>query len=169
VFGNASHFATAREIELVGAAVAPGSRILDFGGGVGNLAIALAVRGHHAAIDELNALQRDFARFRVDRHRLGDRVSVLDPWADLPRAAFDAVTAFDVFEHMPDGRTILEERLLPALRDGGVLIEDSPFVRTIANPMHHADWGLAELLGARGFEVRSRDAHTRVWQSPTPG
>jgi len=114
-------------------------------------------------VDELSALQRDFVRFRVDRHGLADRVSVLDPWAAPPAGAFDAVSAFDVFEHLPDGRAILADRLLPALGDGGLLFEDSPFVQNLSNPMHHADWGLAEQLRAAGLTVRASHANLRVW------
>ncbi len=163
LFGNASHFTGTRELDLVAASVPAGAAILDFGGGTGNLAMALVARGHRVWVDELNALQRDFLRFRVARHGLADRLAVVDPWADLPAAAFDAVTAFDVFEHLPDGRAVLERRLLPALLDGGVVIEDSPFVRNASNPMHHADWGLGELLEGRGFAVVRRDGHARVW------
>jgi len=163
LFGNASHFTGTHELDLIAAAIPDGSTILDFGGGTGSLALALVARGHRVWVDELNALQRDFLRFRVDRHGLADRLTVVDPWTDVPAAAFDAVTAFDVFEHMPDGRVVLEQRLLPALRETGVLVEDSPFVRNASNPMHHADWGLAGVLESRGFAVVRREGHARVW------
>jgi hypothetical protein len=167
LFGNAIHFADDAAVELVDAALPRGGQVLDFGAGVGNFALALAQRGHSVVADELSAIQRDFLRFRVDRHGLGDRVCVLDPWAAPEPASADAVTAFDVFEHLPDGHALLRERLLPALRPGAVLIEDSPFVRNAANPMHHADWGLADALTAAGLRVRDQQRNLRIWGPAT--
>jgi SAM-dependent methyltransferase len=163
LFGNAIHFADDAAVTLVDAALPRDGDVLDFGAGVGNFALALAERGHTVVADELSALQRDFLRFRVDRHGLDGRVRVLDPWAAPAPASVDAVTAFDVFEHLPDGRELLSERILPALRPGGVLIEDSPFVRNAANPMHHDDWGLAETLSAAGLAVREQQRNLRIW------
>jgi cyclopropane fatty-acyl-phospholipid synthase-like methyltransferase len=131
---------------------------------MGNLALGLARLGHHVVADELSALQRDFLRFRIARHGLQDLVEVLDPWSSPAAASFDAITAFDVLEHMSDGRETLRARLLPALRPGGAFFEDSPFVINAANPMHHADWGLTEALTAAGLSVAETHANLRVWR-----
>jgi len=167
LFGNAIHFVTDAEVDAVAELLPPGAAVLEFGAGSGNLSVGLARRGHQVVCDELSALQRDFIRFRVARHGLGDRVRVLDPWQPPDVGSVDAITAFDVLEHVPDGRALLEERLLPALRAGGVLVEDSPFDRNVANPMHHEDWGLEAHLRARGMTVdRTAGARTRVWRMP---
>lgn len=166
LFGNAVHFAGKAQIEAIARLLPAGCSLLDFGAGTGNLAIALGRRGHTVKVDELNALQRDFIRFRIDRHDLGERVSLLDPWADPPADTVDAITAFDVFEHLAAGSALLDRRLLPVLHPGGILIENSPFVCNVANPMHHEDWGLDELLEARGLSLEhTSEDGTRVWRS----
>lgn len=165
LFANASHFTSAAEIDAVAGLLPAGGTVLEFGAGVGNLAIGLADRGHAIVADELSCLQRDFLRFRVDRHGLSGRVSVLDPWASIPAQTVDAITAFDVLEHLPDGQATLDRRLLPALRPGGMLVENSPFVLNMANPMHHDDWGLDAQLRSRGLElVHVAEDQTRVWR-----
>lgn len=166
LFGNAVHFASEPAVDAVAQLLAPGATVLEFGAGTGNLSIALARRGHTVVADELSALQRDFIRFRTHRHGLDARLSVLDPWIDPPGDSADAVTAFDVLEHLPDGRATLDQRLLAPLRPGGVLIENSPFVTGVANPMHHADWGLDDHLRARGLALEKTTADgSRVWRA----
>jgi hypothetical protein len=92
-------------------------------------------------------------------------VTVADPWAELPSERFGAVVAVDVLEHLPDCRAVLEERLLPALRPDGVLVENSPFVVNTANPMHHPDFGLDGFMRDTGFEVLANGSDgTRVWR-----
>jgi hypothetical protein len=47
--------------------------------------------------------------------------------------------AFDVLQHVGQLGDILESQIVPSLSAGGVLVESSPFSRTISNPMHHED------------------------------
>lgn len=166
LFGNATHFAdTAFADRFVRPHADGGEPVLDFGGGTGNLALMLAAGGMDVWVSELNALQRDFVRFRVQRLGLQERVRVADPWEDLPRRTFAAVLAVDVLEHLPDCREVLERRLLPALADRGVLVENSPFIVNSANPMHHLDFGFEPFMHAAGFAVLSAgDEGTRVWR-----
>jgi hypothetical protein len=166
LFGNATHFPDTSFADIyVAPYVGQDGLALDFGGGTGNLALIMAARGVHVWVSELNALQRDFIRFRVAKHGLGERVTVIDPWNDLPRAAFDAVVAVDVLEHLPDCRSMLERQLLPALSSEGALVENSPFVVTSANPMHHEDFGLEPFMDESGFAVAADGADgTRVWR-----
>jgi Methyltransferase domain len=166
LFANATHFADTSFADLyVAPYVGPDGRALDFGSGTGNLALIMAARGVNVWVSELNALQRDFIRFRVARHGLGERVTVTDPWNELPRDAFDAVVAVDVLEHLTDCRAVLERELLPALASGGALVENSPFAVTSANPMHHEDFGLEPFMDESGFVVAANGADgTRVWR-----
>ena len=139
--------------------------ILEFGGGTGNLALALAARGHAVDFVERSALQKDFVRFRVDRSGF-DRVRILDQWAPLERARYDLVCAFDVFEHV---ETLAEtlDNVLSSIRPSGLLAESSPFVRNVSNPMHHeTEAEFVGIMKTHGF-VRTRDdEHFRLWTRP---
>jgi SAM-dependent methyltransferase len=165
LFANATHFPDPSFVtEHVAPHVSAPARVLDFGAGTGNLSLRLAAAGYKVDAMELSALQRDFIRFRVERHALADDLGVLDWWSEPPKGAYDAVVAVDVLEHLADARHVLDEQLLPALKPSGLLIENSPFVINAANPMHHQDFGLVEYLHSRGFKSLSTAADgTRVW------
>ncbi len=166
LFANASHLHN--EVGLVEklVAFAAGSgRVLDFGGGTGNLALSLAASGHATSYLEVSALQKDFVRFRAQRHGLEDRLEIIDWWKGLSRDAFDVVFALDVLEHLPDLRDVLEKLILPALKPTGSLVEVSPFVRSLSNPMHYEQEEMldAAMRGA-GFGVAETDPPLRVWR-----
>ena len=166
LFANASHFTDGKLVQVASAHIPPGGRVLDFGGGSGELTLQLAAAAYDMSFLELNALQRDFMRFRIARHDLHDLVRVLDPWAPIPTDTFDAIFAMDVIEHLPDAEVVLRDRLLPALTRGGVLIENSPFVAGSANPMHHADFGFEALMVRREMRAVGAVADgTRIWRS----
>jgi SAM-dependent methyltransferase len=163
LFANAVHFHGGSEaIEELAALLPPGGRVLDFGGGTGNLALALAARGFRVHYRELSALQKDFTRFRAQRHGLQERIEILDSWAEIPATKYDAVCAFDVFEHLPDLAAVVD-RLVPALGDNGLLVDTPSFGTGLANPMHHDDPGLGSLLADRGLVLERRLPEFRVW------
>lgn len=167
LFANAVHIHdTPALLQTIASAAPPKGRILEFGGGTGNLTLALAAQGFRMDYVDLSALQKDFVRFRASKHGLRDHVSVLDSWQSLPGAAYDMVVALDVLEHLPDLRGVLEGELLPSLAPGGILVEQSPFLRTVSNPMHHLDDdGLDSILVAHGLELISEQPLCRIWQS----
>jgi 2-polyprenyl-3-methyl-5-hydroxy-6-metoxy-1,4-benzoquinol methylase len=166
LFANASHFTDdsfAREHVLPH--VPDGGSVLDFGGGAGRLSFALADRGLAVSYFELNSLQRDFVRFQVARGNVGERLRVVDPWESLPPASFDAIVAVDVLEHLDDLQSTLDDQLLPALKPTGVIVENSPFVVNVSNPMHHEDFGFEAHMAAAGYAVVGLgDDGTRTWR-----
>jgi 2-polyprenyl-3-methyl-5-hydroxy-6-metoxy-1,4-benzoquinol methylase len=168
LFANAIHLhEDATTLAAIETIAAPGARVLDFGGGTGNLALALAAADRQVAYVELSALQKDFLRFRLAKHGLTEAVEVVDWWANPPAARYDVVIALDVLEHLPDVAETLTTRLLPALRRGGALLEASPFVRNISNPMHHEDGAvLEETLAAYGAVQERETAGLRIWRLP---
>lgn len=164
LFANAVHFHEEPEaIDEMVNLLPPGGRVLDFGGGTGNLSLALAAHGFRVDYRELSALQKEFARFRIHLHKLQDRVTVLDDWCDLPLNAYDAVCAFDVFEHLPD-LTQVVERLASSLSEGGILIDTPSFGTGVWNPMHHDDPGLESLLASHRVVLDRTLPRFRVWE-----
>lgn len=163
LFANAVHFHDASTLidDLV-ALLPPGANVLDFGGGTGNLALVLAARGFHVGYHELSAVEKDFTRFRVQRHGLEEQVEILDSWSDLPHGSYDAICAFDVFEHLPDLPRAVEQ-LVRSLTAGGLLVDTPSFSVGIANPMHHEDPGLESLLGEHGLTLQRTLPDFRVW------
>jgi SAM-dependent methyltransferase len=166
LFANAIHVHDSPQIvDDVASLVPPGGKVLEFGGGTGNLSLALAARGLLVDYLELSALQKDFVRFRVGLHGLEGEVSVLDWWAPLAADAYGVICGFDVFEHLPDLPTTLD-RIVAALAPGGALAESSPFFVSLSNPMHHEDPGFDDMLRARGLELSKVAYDHRVWRKP---
>jgi 2-polyprenyl-3-methyl-5-hydroxy-6-metoxy-1,4-benzoquinol methylase len=165
LFANAVHFPDTSFAErFVLPFVPSGGTVLDFGGGAGGLTLMLATQGLQPWYADVNALQRDFVRFRLRKHELEQRVTVLDWWEELPEARLDGVVAVDVLEHLPDARAEVE-RLLASLGRNGVLVENSPFTANAANPMHHEDFGLGAFLVERGFVLALEgEDGTCVWR-----
>ena len=96
----------ARALEILTDRLAPGSHILDLGGGPGRYAIELAQRGHRVVLADLSPALLASARRKVaDAGVAGieslDEVNATDLgiYAD---ASFDAVIAFGPFYHLTD-------------------------------------------------------------------
>ena len=163
LFANAVHFhESPAVVDALAEALRPGGKVLDFGGGTGNLALALAARGFRVDYRELSAVQKDFVRFRVQRHGLQDRVGILDGWAELPAGTYDAVCAFDVLEHLPDLPRAVGQ-IAASLADGGILVDTPSFGADLSNPMHHEDPGLDRLLAGHGIVLERSLPYFRVW------
>jgi SAM-dependent methyltransferase len=165
LFGNAAHDPTPLMALVEDLAPSPAGRILDFGGGSGNLALALAASGWSVDHLERSALQKDFVSFRGSRYGLSDRLRVLDHWRPLDRDAYEIVLAIDVLEHVENLDELLRSELLPAIRPHGRLVEASPFVRNLSNPMHHEHGNFEEVMTRSGFAVEAEGpADLRVWR-----
>jgi hypothetical protein len=163
LFANAAHGEEARAISAwAGSLVDGGTDALDFGGGIGTLSLALAGSGWTVDHLDRSSVQKDFARFRVARSTVQDQIRVLD-WWDVPQRDYHAVFAIDVLEHLPDLRTTLEDFVFPRVASAGVLVEASPFVRNVSNPMHHAHHNFEALMSENGFAVVARRGDLRAW------
>ncbi|MBI3326883.1 MAG: class I SAM-dependent methyltransferase [Nitrospinae bacterium] len=94
-------------------------RALDFGAGVGSGAILFARHGLQIALADISSPLLHFSQWRLERRRLPAQYIDLKI-NDLPRQAFDLVTAMDVFEHLVDP-VKAAEHLWEALKPGGFL------------------------------------------------
>ena len=102
----------------------PTLRILDAGGGQGQLAVALAGLGHRVALCDISAAMLDLARENVAAAGLADRVechhdSIQAHCARHPES-FDLVLCHAVLEWVAEPETLLA-CLSGALRPGGLL------------------------------------------------
>jgi ubiquinone/menaquinone biosynthesis C-methylase UbiE len=116
--------------DLLAGRVRPGAAVLDFGGGTGAIASALALRGFRMTICDLS---EQMIKTGKELHSGQAMEWCLLPgnWQLLPFAdgAFDAVIASSVFEYLNDADKVLAE-CSRVLRPAGKLIFSVP------NPIH---------------------------------
>lgn len=115
-----------------------GPRILDFGGGIGTLAIALALYSEKLNLDfEIEVVEpgpwcRVFAKEQAAR--LGARISFIEK----PTGEYNTIIGMDVVEHLARPASFLElahEHLV----DSGVLACNWVFYQSEAHPQHIAE------------------------------
>jgi SAM-dependent methyltransferase len=131
--------------------------LLDLGAGMGGFAVAAALGGAAVTACEYNPDYCRIIELRAARHGL--RLPVFNAAGEalpFPGGAFDAVTAWDVLEHVQDPRRVLEE-LARVLRPGGHALITAINRRAWVDPHYHIaglNWlprPLAELIiAARG-------------------
>ncbi|HWO22158.1 MAG TPA: class I SAM-dependent methyltransferase [Kofleriaceae bacterium] len=111
--------------------------ILDFGGGVGLMAIPLARAGFDVTLADLDGTSLDFAAFRAKRHDIKLKIWKSDVEPAPPDATYDVILALDVLEHLPKDvlRSVVDK--LVALKHAGTeIVMSAPFGRTAVHPMH---------------------------------
>ena len=108
-------------------------RVLCHGDGLGYDALALARDGHAVTYFEFPGPSECFARRLFDA--AGVDVEVITDESQTG-TAYDAVTSFDVLEHVPDPRASVAD-LAARITDGGVLLAHAPFYLVLPNyPTH---------------------------------
>lgn len=113
-------------------------RVLDFGSGIGTMALLLASQGNLVDCIEINQELCDFANFRFARHMDG---KAAPRHVSAPDGEYDMVIAWHVFEHLPDPEVKLRE-LVDTLKPGGLVWSQSDWVADAGHPQHHerTDW-----------------------------
>jgi 2-polyprenyl-3-methyl-5-hydroxy-6-metoxy-1,4-benzoquinol methylase len=92
---------------------------LDFGAGVGSGGILFSRHGLAATLADISSTLLGFSQWRLETRQLA--AAYIDLKAqELPRQAYDLVTAMDVFEHLVDPLQTVEQ-LWNALKPGGFL------------------------------------------------
>ncbi len=116
----------------------PGSRILEFGPGWGNLTIALAKMGHHVTAVDVEPRFCELIRSRAEREGLAiDVINADFFWPGLQERQFDAAVFFECFHHCDDHARLLKS-LRPAIAPNGKLF----FGAEPISADFHAKWGL---------------------------
>ncbi len=151
-----------RKLDWVRGLVAPGASLLDAGANFGHF-LSVARAEYRAVGVELSAAAVAWSRehFAVDNHAAS--IYALPPELAGP---FDAVTSWDVIEHVPDPRGALHA-LAKVLKPGGLLMLSTPdagsaVARLMGRYWHYLDpvqhialfdrQNLARLLTDAGFE-----------------
>lgn len=121
-------------------------KVVDFGGGIGSITLALARRGVAVTYVDLPSPQRTFAEWRFKKHGFASVqvASNLEGLADQ-----DYVVSIDTIEHIhPKALPKLAKQLYAVLREGGECLTINDFGRGSNSglPMHYdteAEFGAA--------------------------
>ena len=92
---------------------------LDFGAGVGSGSILFARHGFEVSLADISSTLLDFSRRRLTNRNIEAKLIDLKT-TDLPREAYDFVTAMDVFEHLANPEAAVDQ-LCQAMKPGGFL------------------------------------------------
>jgi SAM-dependent methyltransferase len=178
--GKASTVRLTRLAEL-----APGTRVLDVGGGLGGPARTLAVEfGCQVTVVDLTESYVRAAQLLTAQLGLGDRVT--HQVGDALELPFDDGT-FDVVWTQNSGMNIADKPRLYAgfhrvLRPGGVLALQEPMAGPVQPPIFPVMWAhdmatsflrspeeMRKLIEAAGFQARRWDDITTETAGPAPG
>lgn len=111
--------------------------ILDFGGGVGLMALPLARAGFDVTLADLAGTSLDFAAYRAKQRGIPLKLWKSDVEPAPPDAKYDVILALDVLEHLP--RDVLRDavdKLVKLKHAKTEIIISAPFGRTAVHPMH---------------------------------
>jgi len=105
--------------------------VLDFGCGIGQDGILFSEAGFDVTIADLPGKTYDFARWRVEKRNLDIKLIS----SDRLEEEYDAITCFDVLEHVWEPRETLEY-LHHHISDNGILLVTANFEHDHIHPMH---------------------------------
>jgi 2-polyprenyl-3-methyl-5-hydroxy-6-metoxy-1,4-benzoquinol methylase len=129
---------------------------LDFGAGVGSGGILFVRHGFRVTLADISSSLLRFSAWRLGIRQVPAHCLDLK-LADLPREAFDIITAMDVFEHLSDPVEAVE-RLWKALRPGGFL-----YARIAAEPDEDRPQHIVRDFGPT-FERMQQLGFAEVWR-----
>lgn len=140
-------------------------KVLDFGGGTGDLCLELAEQGHTASYCDIGREVASFAQWRFDRR--GYSVNMYDSLDAMQGQEFDAIISFDCFEHIKDLPQVLT-KLNRLIRKGGLLISGDAFegggLHLEENFQYHDAEKYDQLLASKGLSFSGRFAQYLFYQ-----
>jgi len=134
-------------------------RLLDFGGGTGDLCLKLAEKGYCVSYCDIGVEVARLARWRFERRDLD--IPMYSDIQDLPGNGFDAVISLDCFEHIKELPETVR-RLAGLIRPGGLLITADAFGRDYVHLKENEKYQdfrvYNEMLRASGLEFQAQFA-----------
>lgn len=118
--------------------------VLEIGGGIGSVAMQLAVQKNNVVTSETNPLLREFIKYRWNdlpkelKDESGELYILGDEWVKKSKnEQFDTVVAFDTFEHIPaEDLQVMLKNLNRVLKMGGEIIHHNNFGQQDIYPLH---------------------------------
>jgi len=129
-------------------------KCLDYGAGMGDLALEFARRGHVTTYFDVDGHSKAYAEWHAEQNGIKlkfttTREQLLDDVVKSGR--FKTIVSLDVLEHLPDIENELNF-LISLLEPGGKIIFSIPFGSTDAHPMHlDHDLDVLRFLASHGL------------------
>ncbi len=137
--------------QVIGPRLKPGARVFDIGSGFGSCVLAARQAGFDAVGVEIAGFEVEFARNRLRQLRPQDYPEVVYRCGDarlldFAPESFDAVTFWNVIEHIENWDTVLDA-VTRYLKPGGLIFIICPNYMAWRNEAHyHVPWKPAPLL-----------------------
>jgi 2-polyprenyl-3-methyl-5-hydroxy-6-metoxy-1,4-benzoquinol methylase len=128
-------------------------KILNYGGGIGDLSVKLAMRGHDVTHLDVPGKTLEFAKYYFNKKRLNIKIIVVNEINVSLPDYYDTIICLEVIEHVPNPKDILQE-LANKLRKNGRLIITQLDCKGSdeSNPMHFKiNFNAEELLNSMGL------------------
>lgn len=128
-------------------------KVLDFGGGIGGLCIYLNNCGLSCDYLDIPGKTYDFAKRRFNRRKI--ELKLISAFENTMSSSYDAVIAYDVFEHIFDLANAIK-KVNRCLITGGYLIDISTFsgggLHLLKNEIYQNFKNFNGLLSKKGFK-----------------
>ena len=130
-------------------------KVVDFGGGIGSVALDLAAQGAQMTFVELPSAHRTFAEWRFKKRGLD--IPVFSSLEEVPGDQ-DAVVATDVIEHIhPNGLADVMREVARVLKPGGLFVPVNDFIHAADLPQHFDTKDIfGKLCEINGLEERGQ-------------
>jgi len=111
--------------------------ILDFGCGIGQNAIMLGREGFNVTIADLDSPSFEFAKERLNKHKVPFKEWNLDKEETPPEEKYDVIMLFDVLEHLTyDELKIVVEKIIKLKHESTFILWTTNYGKSEAYPMH---------------------------------
>lgn len=128
-------------------------RILDYGGGIGDMIIRCAHRGFRdLTYYDIEGKTMTFAKWRFAKKGITVQIIKASDEEDRLKGKYDSIFCFDVLEHVTEPMKHAE-RLIKHLSKGGRLFIQVA-KKSVHQPMHISSFDVEQYLSSRGLSKR---------------